>query len=245
MFLILHTEVIGNGDPIVFLHTGLQTGSIDFEAQREYFKEKFQVILPDLRGHGNSVSDDFANYFYDSATDIKETLDDLDIESVHIVGCSLGALTGLIFAKRYPDCVKSLTLSGVIAEKPDNWEELNAKEVKNQSTILRSDKVVKHFDSIHKSDWKGLLKVTQENDWYPFEETDDLSMFEMPVLFIVGEGNTYETLGAIRYPKMNKNVHVSIVPFASHLVHLEQPDIYTKIVEEFLQKVDKVGDRSL
>ena len=51
--LILHTEIIGEGEPLVFLHTGLQTGMTDFNYQREYFKNKYKVILPDLRGHVN------------------------------------------------------------------------------------------------------------------------------------------------------------------------------------------------
>ena len=45
MILLLHTEVFGDGEPIVFLHTGLQTGLTDFEYQREYFKYNFKVIL--------------------------------------------------------------------------------------------------------------------------------------------------------------------------------------------------------
>lgn len=49
--MLLHTEVLGDGEPIVFLHTGLQTGMTDFEEQRDYFRSGFRVILPDLRGH--------------------------------------------------------------------------------------------------------------------------------------------------------------------------------------------------
>lgn len=36
--MILHTEVIGMGEPVIFLHTGLQTGNTDYEYQSEYFK---------------------------------------------------------------------------------------------------------------------------------------------------------------------------------------------------------------
>ncbi|WP_404451516.1 hypothetical protein LG329_14425 [Virgibacillus necropolis] len=45
--MILHTEIYGTGEPLVFLHTGLQTGTTDFEQQTEYFKQNYQVILPD------------------------------------------------------------------------------------------------------------------------------------------------------------------------------------------------------
>ena len=69
--MILHTEVYGEGEPIVLLHTGLQTGTTDFEKQREVLQESMKVIVPDLRGHGKSVSDDFSNYFEDAADDLR------------------------------------------------------------------------------------------------------------------------------------------------------------------------------
>src|SRR5699024_10290782 len=58
MTVILHTETIGSGEPLVILHTGLQTGKTDFQAQKEKFKQSYRVILPDLRGHGSSISNE-------------------------------------------------------------------------------------------------------------------------------------------------------------------------------------------
>lgn len=58
-----------------------------------------------------------------------------------------------------------------------------------------------------------------------------------PVLFMVGEGNSYEVKGAAVYPQMNNRFRVSVIPFASHLVHIEQPEIYTTILELFLTNV--------
>lgn len=234
--MILHTEVTGKGEPIVFLHTGLQTGKTELGVQKEYFKHNFQVILPDLRGHGKSVSDNITNYFNNSAKDLAETLEKLGIQSAHIVGCSLGALVGLVFAKTHPENVKSLTLSGIIPKKPVEWEEMVKQEKENTAKVLESSETVSYFDDIHEGDWRALLYSTQDADWYPFDETADLSMLKMPVLFLVGEQNAHETIGAITYPKMNRNIHVSIIPFAGHVVHLEQPEIYNKIVEDFIIK---------
>lgn len=44
-----------------------------------------------------------------------------------------------------------------------------------------------------------------------------------------------ETVGATLYPKVNEDIHVAIVPFAGHLVHADQPEIYTRILEEFIK----------
>ncbi|MFX3673075.1 MAG: alpha/beta fold hydrolase [Paenisporosarcina sp.] len=233
----LHTAVFGDGEPIVFLHTGLQTGLTDFEYQREYFKGSFKVILPDLRGHGQSSEDDFSNYFEDCAKDLAETLKELGMESAHIVGCSLGALVGLVFAKRFSEMVKSVTLSGITAEKPDDWLKTHSEDVAMQTQLLQNEDIINFFDNQHQSDWRQFLYMARNEDWYPFDETNNLNGIHAPILFMVGEGNSNETKGAIVYPKMKDNVHVAIIPFAGHLVHTEQPLIYTKILEEFLNKV--------
>lgn len=237
--LILHTEVFGDGEPVVFLHTGLQTGMTDFEYQRDYFKEKYKVVLPDLRGHGSSIEDNLSNFFEDSAKDMAETLNHLSVESAHIVGCSLGALVGLIFAKRYPRNVKSLTISGVLPEKTENWLELHYEDVEHQTRLLQSDEATSYFDSLHQSNWRYLLEIVKDENWYPFKETKDLSGITSPILYMVGEGKEAETKGVLYYPSIKNDVHVSIIPFASHLVHFEQPEIYTKILETFITDVNK------
>ena len=137
--MILHTKVVGEGEVIVFLHTGLQTGESDFVYQREHFRKDYKVLLPDLRGHGKSKVDeiDVVNFFEGSATDLNETLDYFEIKNAHIVGESLGALVGLVFAKRFPERVTSLTLSGITSVKPHNWDELKLIDEKMQMLVLK------------------------------------------------------------------------------------------------------------
>ncbi|WP_027963995.1 alpha/beta fold hydrolase [Halalkalibacillus halophilus] len=236
--MILHTEVIGDEEPIVFLHTGLQTGVTDFEYQRDYFKDKYKIILPDLRGHGNSLGDDFTNFFEDSAVDIDETLVHLGVDSAHIVGCSLGALVGLFYAKRFPLKVKSLTISGILSERPDDWLDMQKQDIKHQAKLLKNKNTLSYFDNLHKSDWRQFLEMVKDENWYPFEETKDLDGIISPVLYIVGEGNKEETKGTLLYPLLKDDVHVSIIPFASHLVHLEQPDLYSRILEKFITEIN-------
>ncbi|MGB6780334.1 MAG: alpha/beta hydrolase [Planococcus citreus] len=236
--MILHTESFGTGEPIVFLHSGLQTGLTDFEYQRDYFKEHYQVIVPDLRGHGNSVSTDISDNFESNAKDLAETLERLGIDSAHIVGASFGALVGIVFAKRFPSKVNSLTISGVTAEKPDNWAQLREQETRNQQQIFQYEETNAYFDQLHKGDWRKLIEMGQSEEWYPFEETNDLSGIHAPILYIAGEGNPNETKGVLYYPGKHENVRVSVIPFASHLVHAEQAELHAKTLELFLSHVD-------
>lgn len=235
--MILHSVEVGTGEPIVFLHSGLQTGLIDFEYQREFFKDSFRVVLPDLRGHGQSIHSDLSNFFEDAARDLVDTLAKKEIDAIHIVGASLGALVGLFFAKRFPGKVKSLTLSGITPGKPENWSQMHEEDVAVQTQLLQNEEAVRYFDQLHAADWKQFLHMARNDEWYPFEETKDLAGIQSPILLIVGEGNPNETTGAISYRSMHEHVHVSIIPFASHLVHLEQPKLYSEVLDLFLKNI--------
>lgn len=235
--MILHSVEVGTGEPIVFLHTGLQTGMTDFEYQREFFKDSFRVILPDLRGHGQSINNDLSNFFEDAARDLLDTLEKKEMSSIHIVGASLGALVGLFFAKGFPEKVKSLTLSGITPGKPENWNQMHKEDVAVQTQLLQNEEAIHHFDQLHAADWKQFLYMARNDEWYPFEETKDLAGIRSPILLIVGEGNPNETTGAISYRSMHENVHVSIIPFASHLVHMEQPQLYSEVLKLFLKGI--------
>ncbi|MFE7914427.1 alpha/beta fold hydrolase, partial [Bacillus mobilis] len=120
--MILHTNISGEGEPIVLLHSGGMTGLVEFEEQVAFFQEKkYQVIRPDLRGHGKSGGT-LENYFLRSVQDLHDTLVHLQIDRCHIAGVSLGGLIALLFAKNYPDRVRTLSFSGIFPVKRENWE---------------------------------------------------------------------------------------------------------------------------
>src|SRR5699024_9920139 len=207
----------------------------DFEYQREYFKEKYKVVLPDLRGHGSSLEDNLSNFFEDSAKDIAETLNHLRVKSAHIVGCSLGALVGLIFAKIYPRNVKSLAISGVLPAKPENWLELHNEDVEHILNYYRAMKlqvILIVYISLIGDIYLRWLKMKigihlkKQRIWT-----------ELLLLFCIWWAR--EKKGALYYLSIKNDVHVSIIPFASHLVHIEQPEIYTKILEAFITDVNR------
>lgn len=237
--MILHTKIIGEGEPLIFLHTGLQTGETDFVYQQNFFQDAYKVILPDMRAHGKSKVDkvDIYNYFIDAANDLVDTMERLKINKAHIVGCSLGALVGLLLAKRFPERVNSLTLSGIIPQKPKDWIDLRQSDIAMQNSLLQNEEAIRYFNTIHESDWQEFLAQSIKEDWYPFHETMDLSAIKCPTLYMVGEDKRHEIEGVSIYLNQNENIHVAAVPFAGHLVHSEQPEVYTAILNLFLSKV--------
>ena len=142
------------------------------------------------------------------------------------------------FAKKYPDRLRSLTLSGITADKPDNWEEMHAQDVQFQRELLENSEFTNQLDLHHESDWRQFIYMARDEDWYPFEYTSDLDKISAPILFMVGEGNPAEVATAAKYQSIHSHIHVCVIPFASHLVHEQKPDIYTDVLLEFLSEVE-------
>lgn len=234
--MILHTHISGEGEPIMLIHSGGMTGLTEYTEQAEFFSSRnFKVIRPDLRGHGKSVNDT-DDFFTHCANDINETLASLHIDSCHIVGVSLGGLAALLFAKQYPSKVKSLTFSGIFPKKPDHWETLMKEEEERFETLFENEKVVSQLNQMHgKNDWKALLRSSTQPNWYPFHETGNISELTVPSLCIVGGASEDEFSAAVSFKQLNPAIHIATIPFAGHLVHREQPTLYTQMLYTFIE----------
>lgn len=190
-----------------------------------------------MRGHGLSPSVDIQNYFEDSASDLLETLNLHELDAIHLVGSSLGALVAIKFALMYPERIITLTLSGIITVKPENWTEIHNEDVSYQANLLENEEAVAYFDQLHGENWRHFILMGKNSNWYPFQDMNMLSSCSFPTLVMVGEGQKNETNIALEYPMNNSNVHIAIVPLAAHLVHSDQPKIYSLILEEFIQQI--------
>ena len=108
--LRLHYLDWGNrqAPPLILQHGGFDHGhSWDFIAQA--LMQDWHVIVPDLRGHGDSawVNDgdySIAAYVYDFA----QLIHQMDLGPVTIVGHSLGGHIATRYAGIFPDCMRKL-----------------------------------------------------------------------------------------------------------------------------------------
>lgn len=235
--MILHTNITGAGEPIVFIHSGGMTGLTEYQEQSKYFSAKnYKVIRPDLRGHGKSLGK-IDNYFSLCVKDLKDTLESFNVEKCHIGGVSIGGVAALLFAKAHPNKVKSLSFSGIFPVEPDNWTELSREEAESYEQLFNNEEAVSFLNEIHgENDWKSLLQSFNNDDFYPFDETGDVSNIKIPTLCIVGEKQEIEISAAITYKQLNSNINISVIPFAGHLVHREQPHLYSQTLHTFLIK---------
>jgi pimeloyl-ACP methyl ester carboxylesterase len=105
----LYFEVHGTGEPLLLLH-GFSGSSQDWMASATEWGAQFQLIVPDLRGHGRSsiLSRPFRHE--DAATDMLALLDHLEISACNGVGVSGGGNILLHMATKKPARLKAMVL---------------------------------------------------------------------------------------------------------------------------------------
>jgi len=105
----LYFEVSGTGEPLVLLH-GFSGSSQDWMASTTEWGNQFQLIVPDLRGHGRSgiLSKPFRHE--EAAMDMLALLDHLGIGACKGLGVSAGGNVLLHMAIKKPERVKAMVL---------------------------------------------------------------------------------------------------------------------------------------
>jgi len=111
----IYYDVVGNGPPFVLVHAlfGSHAGPKDL-GYVDLLKDCFQLILVDVRGHGQSDKPhDSALYSANHlAKDIVAVLDDLNIKTTHFFGYSMGGYIGFCCAKHARSRFDSFVLGG-------------------------------------------------------------------------------------------------------------------------------------
>ena len=102
-------DVRGEGDPLLLLHGGMGAGA-DWKYVFPDDPAGFQVIVPDLRGHGRSTNPSGAFTFRQAALDILALLDHLGISSVKAIGLSGGGITLLHLATIQPARITAMVV---------------------------------------------------------------------------------------------------------------------------------------
>lgn len=100
---------VGNGTPMVLLH-GYPLDRTIWSAVRDGLQDEFELILPDMRGFGDSDVMEAGRSIIEYASDIAGLLKHLRIRKAHIVGHSMGGYVALAFARVFPSRVGGLGL---------------------------------------------------------------------------------------------------------------------------------------
>lgn len=115
----------GDGPPLVALHDLGQTGESMIEALAAVAGE-YEIIAPDLRGHGDSPTPTGPWSIDDFASDVARLVS-AEGGGAILVGVGLGGATGLALALGHPGLIEGLVVSGVgprgeDPEGQDRWQ---------------------------------------------------------------------------------------------------------------------------
>jgi pimeloyl-ACP methyl ester carboxylesterase len=246
---------------VTFIHGAGGSSSIWFR-QIKAFKQEFNVLLVDLRGHGNSKSTFKENFkqkytFEVITNDIVEVLAHLKIERSHFIGISLGTILIRDLAEKRPDLVESMVMGGAILK-------LNARSkilmgfgnvfksvvpyvflYKLFAFIIMPKKNHKESRSLFVAEAKKLYqkefirwyKLTAEiNPLLRFFRLNDINI---PTLYIMGEQDHLFLPSIQKVITGHLSAKLHIIKNCGHVVNIEQPVEFNQEVISFLKLQEK------
>lgn len=246
-----------NKDWVVFIHGIGGSSAIFFKQLREY-REKYNVLLIDLRGHGKSKENlrPINKYTIEELSkDVIEVIDNLKLKSVHFVGISLGTIIIRAIMYLRPDIVKSAVLGGAITRfnqvatalihivtlfinfipymplyRFAAWV-LMPKERHKQSREAFVSQAVK-LGQKEFIKWFGIAK--QVKSLYNKSKN---KLNNIPILYLMGEDD-YMFLGLTQedYKKENK-AKLVIINECGHVCNIDKPNEFNKISIDFIDDV--------
>jgi pimeloyl-ACP methyl ester carboxylesterase len=113
--LRLHYLDWGNhGAPALVCVHGYTSSAQAFNAPARHLRERFHVIAPDVRGHGESAwSPDGAYQYRDQAADLAAITDQLGLERVSLIGTSMGGIIAMTYAGAHPERLARLVINDI------------------------------------------------------------------------------------------------------------------------------------
>jgi pimeloyl-ACP methyl ester carboxylesterase len=259
-------EISGSGPPLLLMHGGWVSHKM-WKPQVEYFSKSCKVITYDVRGHGNTGGSSNKKYSIELfSDDLSALIGALGITKPVICGLSMGGMIGQTFAAKYPDSLTALIISDSAASTSLTINDKITKYLLGPEWLLtlivrllgikryadfafwyarksRSEKWVGSDSSVLEYEKQEMLQFgTGEfnkifSALYGFK-LQELSKIRVKTLIINGE---YESKSVFYHTEKMKQLipHAKsvVVPGAGHTSNMENPQVFNKIVEEFLKDI--------
>ena len=256
----------GDGIPLVCIH-GYPLNRQIWRSQWGGLANSARVIASDIRSHGDSfirgnIKLRGSIHGMDLlAEDLADLLDALNIpQPVVINGLSMGGYVAFAFFRSYPNRVRGLILTATRArpdldeEKENRLRSINLAQSQGVGPIvdvmlqrLVSPKTVSGKPGLVERIREVMLSSSVEGvvgDLKGMMDRPDarplLPEIQIPVLILVGKAD--QIIPIEEAQAMNDSIpdsRLEIIEDAGHLPNMEQPEIYNRIVRNFLQFLDR------
>jgi len=119
----LHYFIGGQGSPVVLLHGYAETGHMWLPLM-PLLAKNHTVIVPDLRGAGNSSKPDSGYDKKNMAVDIHDLTSSLGFDRVSIVGHDIGLMVAYAYAAQFPQATERVVLMDAFLPGIGNWKDV-------------------------------------------------------------------------------------------------------------------------
>jgi pimeloyl-ACP methyl ester carboxylesterase len=237
----------GKGPPLLYLHGA--NGAAAIQPFMEKLAEKFDVMVPEHPGFGQSDEPEWLDNVQDLAYFYLDVLDQLKLEKVAVIGSSIGGWLAMEMAIREPRRFEALVLVGpagirIPEAQPGDiflWSaETAARKLfvdpKRVEFALANppdiDTGLKNKHTVAKLAWEPRLHNPMLAKW--------LHRLKMPVQLAWGEQDQVIPVAyAHAFKKLIPQAQLQLFPNCGHLPQTEQPEKFVQSAIEFLQGAAK------
>ncbi|HTK44681.1 MAG TPA: alpha/beta hydrolase [Patescibacteria group bacterium] len=234
------------GPPIVFIHGALMGRSV-WQPQIDALADRYRCISVDLPGHGTQRDLQFE---LDLAADgVVRAIDTEAGGRAVLVGLSLGGYVAMTVAGRHPEKVRGLVIAGSTRE-PTGVSRLAFLLYAGALRALPEGVVRTLAFAVFRRRYGSMLaaaitagghfarggaRAVQRIAGQRFR--DRLVAYGGPILVINGTLDLVFKVGAGRFVAGVPGVTNRIIPRAGHLSNVDQPEVFTGLVEEFIDSL--------
>lgn len=256
---LYYEDLNPNADKTVVFLNGVMASVRSWDNQVPVFEKLgYRIILQDFKGQALSDKPKGPYSFEEHASETKALLDYLNVKNPHLIGTSYGGEVAMVFAKMFPDFVKSISIIDSVSELDEllrqsiNTWKLAAKSQDGETfytcmapTIYGNSYLEKNLgfleerkkqlNSVSKDYYEG--QITLYDTFLNLNITSMLPDIKCPALVVCGEDDTlkprkFSALIAKEIP----NSEFAIIPDCGHITIFEKADVLNSFLLGFITK---------
>lgn len=227
----MYYEVHGEGEPLLMLH-GFTISGQTWKNYISDYKPHFQLVIPDLRGHGRTNNPSKLFTRRQAADDMFALLDHLGIDKVKALGCSTGGDVLLHMATKQPKRIEAMALDGAVPYYPKQMRERISQGLGERIEWIRK------WHHLGDDQINLLIKNVHET----VDSYDDvnftkplLSTIQAKTLIMLGDRDPYYPidLATLLYESIPDS-YLMIVPNAGHALTMNHEGKVKSVILDFL-----------
>ncbi len=200
----LYYERSGSGEPMLLIQGMAATHLAWGRPFLDALERDFECIVYDHRGMGRSARAEIPFTIVDLAGDALALLDALGLESVHVVGISMGGMIAQELALAHPERVRTLTIGASYCGGPDGTL-MDPADLALLGEAWKSGDPVQVYRAMWEINLSPAFRADDSN-FGPFREMAEALPAPAPVIYeqmrACGRHDTSERLGELAMPTM-------------------------------------------